>query len=365
MTTHALYSPFKLGNLTLNNRCVMAPLTRNRANTEREPVDINVTYYEQRSTAGLIIAEATQICPEGQGYISTPGIYSEGQIQSWKKITDAVHKENGKICLQLWHVGRISHSELLPNNMAPQAPSAIRAKAKTFISSGLANVSEPRALEIDEIKSLTMQYAEATLKAQKAGFDMVEVHAANGYLIDQFLRDKTNHRTDEYGGSIENRARFLLDVIDEMITVYPPNLIGCRISPASTFNDIDDSDPQTLYSYVVSELGKRKLAYIHIIEGETGGPRDANPKVNFAELKKLFKAHGGMNIMTNNGYNKSMAESAIENGEADLVAFGVPFLANPDLVKRLENNYPLNTPDQKSFYGGTEKGYTDYPFYSD
>jgi len=365
MTSHALYSPFKLGNLTLNNRCVMAPLTRNRANAAREPGDINATYYEQRATAGLIIAEATQICPEGQGYISTPGIYSEGQIEGWKKVTNAVHKKNGKICLQLWHVGRISHSELLPNNMPPQAPSAIRAKAKTFISSGLADVSEPKTLELDEIKSLVKQYAEAALNAQKAGFDMVEVHAANGYLIDQFLRDKTNHRTDQYGGSIENRARFLLDVIDEMITVYPPNLIGCRISPASTFNDIDDSDPQTLYSYVVSELGKRKLAYLHIIEGETDGRRDANPKVNFAELKKLFKAHGGMNIMTNNGYNMAMAESAIENGEADLVAFGVPFLANPDLVKRLENNYPLNTPDQKSFYGGTEKGYTDYPFYSD
>jgi N-ethylmaleimide reductase len=247
--------------------------------------------------------------------------------------------------------------------MAPQAPSAIRANAKTFNSKGLVDVSEPKALEIDEIKSLTKQYAQAALNAQKAGFDMVEVHAANGYLIDQFLRDKTNHRTDQYGGSIENRARFLLEVIDEMIKIYPSNLIGCRISPASTFNDIDDSDPQSLYSYVVSELGKRKLAYLHIIEGQTGGPRDANPKVNFAELKKLFKSHGGMNIMTNNGYNKTMAESAIENHQADLVAFGVPFLANPDLVKRLENNYPLNTPDQKTFYGGTEKGYTDYPCY--
>ena len=365
MTTHALYSPYQLGNLTLSNRCVMAPLTRNRANAAREPWDLNAAYYEQRATAGLIIAEATQICPEGQVYISTPGIYSESQIEGWKKVTDAVHKKNGKICLQLWHVGRISHSELLPNNMPPQAPSVIRAKAKTFISSGLADVSEPKALELDEIKSLAKEYAKAALNAEKAGFDMVEVHAANGYLIDQFLRDKTNHRTDQYGSSIENRARFLLEVIDEMITVYPSNLIGCRISPASTFNDIDDSDPQTLYSYVVSELGKRKLAYLHIIEGETGGRRDANPKVNFAELKKLFKAHGGMNIMTNNGYNKAMAETAIENDEADLVAFGVPFLSNPDLVKRLENNYPLNTPDQKSFYGGTEKGYTDYPFYSD
>ena len=365
MTTHLLFSPFKLGNLTLNNRCVMAPLTRNRANASSEPVNMNVTYYEQRATAGLIIAEATQICPEGQGYIATPGIYSESQVEAWKKITDSVHKKNGKICLQLWHVGRISHSELLPSNMAPQAPSAIRAKAKTFISKGLVDVSEPKALEIDEIQSLTKKYAEATLKAKKAGFDMIEVHAANGYLIDQFLRDKTNHRTDQYGGSVENRARFLLEVIDEILKVYPANLIGCRISPASTFNDIDDSDPQTLYSYVVSELGKRKLAYLHVIEGETGGRRNANPKVNFAELKKLFKSHGGMNIMTNNGYNKSMAESAIENDEADLVAFGVPFLANPDLVKRLENNYPLNTPDQKTFYGGTEKGYIDYPFYSE
>ena len=364
MTTHALYSPYQLGQLTLNNRCVMAPLTRNRANNNREPVDMNVIYYEQRASAGLIIAEATQICPEGQGYISTPGIYSEGQIKSWKKVTDAVHKKNGKICLQLWHVGRISHSELLPNNMQPQAPSAIRAKAKTFNSKGLVDVSEPKALEIHEIQSLAQQYARATLNAKEAGFDMIEVHAANGYLIDQFLRDKTNHRTDEYGGSIENRARFLLEIIDEIIKVYPANLIGCRISPASTFNDINDSDPQGLYSYVVTELGKRKLAYLHIIEGETGGPRDANPKVNFAELKQLFKAHGGMNIMSNNGYNKEMAESAIVNNEADVVAFGKPFIANPDLVERLQNNYPLKSPDQKSFYGGTEKGYIDYPFYS-
>ena len=364
MSTHSLYSPYKLGNLMLNNRCVMAPLTRNRANAEREPVDMNVTYYEQRASAGLIIAEATQVCPEGQGYISTPGIYSEGQIQAWKKITNAVHQKNGKICLQLWHVGRISHSELLPNNMAPQAPSAIKAKAKIFNSKGLVDVSEPKALEVDEIKSLTKQYTKAALNAQTAGFDMIEMHAANGYLIDQFLRDKTNHRTDEYGGSVENRARFLLETIDEIIKVYPVNLIGCRISPTSTFNDIDDSDPQSLYSYVVSELGKRKLAYLHIIEGETNGRRDANPKVDFAALKKLFRAHGGMNIMMNNGYNKAMAENAIDNNEADLVAFGVPFLANPDLVKRLENNYSLNTPDQKTFYGGTEKGYTDYPFYN-
>ena len=351
MTTHALYSPYQLGNITLSNRCVMAPLTRNRANENREPVDMNVTYYEQRATAGLIIAEATQICPEGQ-------------IEGWKKVTDAVHKKNGKICLQLWHVGRISHSELLPNNMQPQAPSAIRAKAKTFNSQGLVDVSEPKALEIHEIQSLAKEYAKAALNAKKAGFDMIEVHAANGYLIDQFLRDKTNHRTDEYGGVIQNRARFLLEVIDEIIKVYPASLMGCRISPTSTFNDIDDSDPQSLYRYVVTELGKRKLAYLHIIEGQTGGPRDANPKVNFAELKKLFKAQGGMNIMTNNGYNKAMAESAIENNEADLIAFGVPFIANPDLVKRLEHHYPLNTPDQKSFYGGTEKGYIDYPFYS-
>jgi N-ethylmaleimide reductase len=248
--------------------------------------------------------------------------------------------------------------------MQPQAPSAIRARAKTFNSKGLADVSEPKALEIDEVKSLVQQYVEAALNAQKAGFDMIEVHATTGYLIDQFLKDKTNHRTDEYGGVIQNRARFLLEVIDEIIKVHPANLVGCRISPASTFNDIHDSDPQSLYSYVVTELGKRKLAYLHIIEGEPGGPRDSNPKVNFTELKKLFKAHGGTNIISNNGYNRAMAESAIEKHEADLIAFGKPFIANPDLVKRLENNFPLNTPDQKSFYGGSEKGYIDYPFYS-
>ena len=359
-----LNTPLTVGDFEIKNRLVMAPLTRARSGESRVPNDLMVEYYQQRANAGLILTEATVIGSKTVGYADTPGLWSQEQAQAWNKIIEAVHAQGSKIVVQLWHVGRISHSELLPNNMPPQAPSAIRANAKTFNSKGLVDVSEPKALEIDEIKALIKNYAEATLNAQKAGFDMIEVHAANGYLIDQFLRDKTNHRTDQYGGVIENRARFLLEVIDEIIKIYPANLIGCRISPASTFNDIEDSDPQSLYSYVVSELGKRKIAYLHIIEGQTGGPRDANPKVNFAELKKLFKANGGLNIMANNGYNKTMAENAIEKNEADLIAFGVPFLANPDLVKRLENNYPLNTPDQKSFYGGTEKGYTDYPLYS-
>lgn len=362
-SSSVLYQPYTLGSLTLANRMVMAPLTRSRANERLAPTDLMRTYYEQRAGAGLIVTEATQVCPEGQGYIGTPGVYSEEQVAGWKKVVDAVHAKGGKICMQLWHVGRISHTFFQPGNVAPVAPSAVRANAKVFIPSGFDDVSMPRALTVDEIKVLVATFRQAAENAKRAGFDMVEVHGANGYLIDQFLRDKTNQRQDVYGGSIQNRARFLLEVVDAVCEVYPAARVGSRISPASTFNDIDDSNPQELFTYVVTELGRRGLGYLHVIEGQTGGARDARPEVNFPMLESLFKSSGGHAVMANNGYSREMAESTVQDGKAELIAFGVPFISNPDLVERFKHGYPLNQADQNTFYSGGEKGYTDYPFY--
>ncbi len=363
-STPTLYDALSIGSTTFSNRMVMAPLTRSRANDRFEPTDLVVTYYAQRASAGLLITEATQVCQQGQGYMATPGIYSDGQVQAWKKVVDAVHAKGGKICLQLWHVGRVSHTYFQPNNDAPVAPSAIRANAKSFIPSGLEDTSMPRELSIAEIQALVQIYRRAAENAKQVGFDMVEVHGANGYLIDQFLRDKTNQRQDAYGGSIENRSRFLLEIVDAILQVYPAQAVGVRISPSSTFNDIDDSAPFALFSHVATALGQRGLGYLHLIEGMTGGPRDVRPEVDNAALLAAFKSAGGCATMVNNGYTKEMAESAITSGHADLVAFGVPFLANPDLVSRFRNGYPLNAPDQSTFYAGGEKGYTDYPVYA-
>ena len=360
-STHALFAPASLGSLTLANRIVMAPLTRSRANEAYEPTDLVATYYVQRATAGLLITEATQVCQQGQGYIGTPGIYSAGQTAAWKRVVEQVHAAGGRICLQLWHVGRISHTYFQPGNAAPVAPSAIRAAAKTFVPSGFEDVSLPRALEVAEIAALVETYRTAAANARAAGFDMVEVHGANGYLLDQFLRDKTNHRTDSYGGSIANRARFLLEVVDAVTTVYPADRVGVRLSPGSTFNDIDDSAPQALFSHVAGELGKRKLAYLHLIEGETGGRRDARSDVDFEALKAAFRQAGGLSVIANNGYTREMAEAAIDAHTADMVAFGVPYIANPDLVSRFRHGHALSAPDQETFYMGGAKGYTDYP----
>ena len=357
----SLFDRFEIGDLSLSNRMVMAPLTRSRAGANNTPTALMATYYAQRASAGLIIAEATQVCPEGQGYIATPGIHSVEQVAGWKQVNQAVHAAGGKTCLQLWHVGRISHTFFQPNGAAPVAPSAIRANMQAYTDKGMEDCSEPRALETSEVQALVQTYGKAAQNAKDAGFDMVEIHAANGYLVDQFLRDQTNHRKDAYGGSIENRARFLMEIVDAVLKVYPAHRVGCRISPASKFNDIDDSNPQALYSYVAEQLGRHGLGYLHAIEGQTGGARDADPRVDFAALRKAFKKAGGRATMVNNGYTREMAESAVGSGEADLVAFGVPFLANPDLVARFKNGHPLNAPDSSTFYGGAEKGYTDYP----
>jgi N-ethylmaleimide reductase len=352
-----LFSPFHLGDLELKNRIVMAPLTRNRATHGTDaPNDLNAEYYRQRASAGLIITEATQISQQGQGYIWTPGIYSPAQVEGWKKVTDAVHQAGGKIFIQLWHVGRISHVSLQPNGAAPVAPSAIQAKGQTFIASGFADISEPHALTVDEIKAVVRDYVAAARNAKEAGFDGIEIHAANGYLIEQFLKDKTNHRTDEYGGSVENRIRFALEVTDAILGVWPRERVGIRLSPVSPFNDISDSDPAKVYFPLVEKLGARGLAYIHVIEGATGGPRDIAP-FDYVGLRKTFSGA----YIANNGYTRALAVEALNAHSVDLIAFGVPFLANPDLVERLRRDAPLNKPDQATFYGGDAHGYTDYP----
>jgi N-ethylmaleimide reductase len=352
-----LFSPFRLGSLELNNRIVMAPLTRNRATHGTDaPNDLNVEYYRQRASAGLIVTEATQISQQGQGYVWTPGIYSAAQVEGWRKVTTAVHEAGGKIFIQLWHVGRISHVSLQPNGAAPVSSSAIRANTKTFVESGFVDVSEPQALSIDEIAGVVRDYATAAENAKQAGFDGVEIHGANGYLIDQFLKDGVNKRTDMYGGSIENRVRFALEVTDAILGIWDSNRVGMRISPVSPFNEATDSDPAKIFFPLVKALSRRGLAYLHVIEGATGGPRDAVP-FDYTGLRKTFSGA----YMANNGYTRDMAIEALAEKRVDLIAFGKPFISNPDLVERLRRNLPLNPPDQATFYGGDAKGYTDYP----
>jgi N-ethylmaleimide reductase len=334
----------------------MAPLTRNRASAGEVPSALSATYYGQRASAGLIISEATQICALGQGYIATPGIHSPAQIEGWKAVTRAVHERGGKIVAQLWHVGRISHVSLLPAGEQPVAPSAIRAQSQTVTAEGFVEVSEPRALRLDEIPALVAQYRQAARNAIDAGFDGVEVHGANGYLLDQFLRDGSNQRTDAYGGSIENRARLLIEVLEAVSQEIGSGRTGLRLSPVTPFNDMRDSDPQRLFNHVAERVAPLKLAYLHVIEGAAGGPRDVAP-FDYAALRERARTPW----MLNNGYDRQMALDAITSGAADAVAFGRPFIANPDLVERLRANGPLNEPDVSTFYGGGAKGYTDYP----
>lgn len=356
-----LFSPFELGDLHLRNRIVMAPLTRNRATHGSDaPNDLNVTYYRQRASAGLVITEASQISREGQGYAWTPGIYSEEQVAGWRKVTEAVHTEGGLVFIQLWHVGRVSHVSLQPDGRPPVAPSAIRANTRTFIESGFVEVSEPRALALDEIPRVIADYEKAAENAKRAGFDGVEIHGANGYLIDQFLKDGSNKRTDTYGGSIENRARFALEVTDAILSVWDKTRVGIRLSPVSPANDAVDSDPAELFGYLADALGAKGIGYIHVIEGATGGPRDIAP-FDFQALRERF---GGAYV-ANNAYTRNLAIEALREDRADLVAFGKPFIANPDLVERLRIDAPLNEPDRETFYGGGEEGYTDYPALGD
>jgi N-ethylmaleimide reductase len=350
-----LFSPVKLGSIAMNNRMVMAPLTRNRSSMEGVPQDINVSYYEQRATAGLIITEATPISPMGHGYPLLPGIYNDAQVAGWKKVTDAVHAKGGKIVIQLWHVGRISHPSLL-NGATPVAPSAVKPAGKAFTFKGLADYVEPRALDAEELPGIVADYVHATQCALKAGFDGVEIHAANGYLLDQFLRDGSNKRSDIYGGSIENRARFLMEVTKAVVETIGSDKVGLRLSPVNPFNDMKDSNPQAVFNYVTEQLNQLNLAYLHVVEGGIHGGGVADP-FDFDAMRKLCKSP----YMANLSYDKARGNAAIASGHADAVAYGVPFIANPDLVERFHEDAPLNEADSKSFYGGNEKGYTDYP----
>ncbi|WP_298353205.1 alkene reductase [Rhodoblastus sp.] len=352
-----LFQPYDLGGLRLANRVVMAPLTRARATAGTDAAnELMVEYYRQRASAGLIVSEASQISRQGQGYLQTPGVYTEEQARGWRLVTDAVHEAGGKIFIQLWHVGRISHVDLQAGGAAPVAPSAIQAKSRVFTAQGFVETSPPRALEAEEIPGIVADYVHAARLSRQAGFDGVEIHAANGYLLDQFQKDATNHRTDSYGGSIENRCRLTLEVVDAIAKIWPSDRIGIRLAPVSPANDVADSDPQALFGYLVRQLDARRLAYIHVIEGATQGARDFAP-FDYAALRKAFRGA----YIANNGFSRDMAVEAVEAGAADLVAFGRPFIANPDLVERLRRDAALNTPDNKTFYGGGAEGYTDYP----
>ena len=354
----SLYDPIVLGDLKLTNRVFMAPLTRNRATPDGVPGQWASTYYSQRASAGLIVSEATQISPMGKGYINTPGIHSQDQIAGWKQVTDAVHRSGGRIFLQLWHVGRISHSSLLPGKVSPVAPSAIRAHSQTVVESGFVDVSEPRALSLAEIQSTIADYGRGAANAKAAGFDGVEIHAANGYLIDQFLRSKSNVRTDDYGGSAANRARFLGEVVEAVLGVWERTRVGVRISPLGTFNDMGDANPEETFARVVGVLNGYQAGYLHVVEDAVDQASPVKHKSDF--YRRLRSAWKGLYV-ANAGYDAGRGERAITNGSADAVAYGRLFLANPDLPSRLSRRGPLNVPDTASFYGGDERGYIDYP----
>ena len=354
MTAPNLFTPLTLGAIELPNRVVMAPLTRNRAAAGNVPHELNVTYYSQRATAGLIISEATQVVPEGQGYPNTPGIHTDAQVAGWKTVTDAVHAAGGRMFLQLWHVGRVSHPMFQPGNKLPVAPSAIAPKGQLYgFDWKKVDYVTPRALELSELPGIVESYVRGAENAKRAGFDGVEVHGANGYLLDQFLRDGTNKRTDAYGGSAANRARLLLEVVEAVVGVWGRERTGVRISPLNPNNDMADSDSRSTFSTAARGLAAFKLAYVHVLEA-VDTPAD---KQCLGIVKELCAAP----VIANSGYALETAEAAIRDGRTDAVAFGKLFLANPDLPNRLKTSAPLNAWDQATFYGGGAKGYTDYP----
>jgi len=355
-----LLSFYKLGPYELKNRMIMAPMTRNRAGRGNAPQPMNALYYAQRAGAGLIITEAAPVSPQGLGYPDMPGIYSPEQIVGWRLVTDLVHKRGGLIFLQLFHCGRISHPSLQPGGAIPVAPSAIKPGGEAMTYTGPSPFVEPRALETEEIAGIVEQFRRGAENAREAGFDGVELHAANGYLLDQFLRDGTNQRTDQYGGGAENRTRFLFQVIEAVVNVLGDGRVGIRISPENPFNDISDSNSEVLFSHVSQGLNRFPLAYLHIVEIDLANPTDYSASLN-PLTQKLRGIYKGV-YMTNGGYDRDRAERVLERGDADVVSFGRLFLANPDLPERFKKGAPLNEPDERTFYGGDERGYTDYPF---
>ncbi len=358
-TQSDLFEPVRLGDYQLANRVVMAPLTRSRAGAGGAPRPIMAEYYRQRASAGLIIAEGTNISPQARGYAFTPGLYTRAQVEAWRPVTQAVHAESGRIFVQLWHVGRMSHPSLQPGGALPVAPSAIRPNGTSYTETGFQPCVTPRVLETAELPDIVEHYRQAASNALAAGFDGVEIHAANGYLLEQFLRDSTNKRSDAYGGSRENRARLLLEVTEAIVGVCRGCRVGIRLSPVTPVNDIGpDSDAPATYGYVVDRLNAYGLAYLHVIEGATQGPREVPGEFDFQVLRRLFK---GLYI-ANNGYDRKLALEARRLNLADLVAFGRLYIANPDLVERLRSGAELNIPDRTTFFGGNAEGYTDYPF---
>ncbi|HEX3892968.1 MAG TPA: alkene reductase [Terracidiphilus sp.] len=353
-----LFESVQLGSLVLANRVFMAPLTRNRADADGVPGELAATYYSQRASAGLIVTEATQISPMGKGYFNTPGIHSPEQVRAWSRIVESVHKSGGRIFLQLWHVGRISHSSLLPNSAHPIAPSAIRADSQTLIATGLARVSEPVALTASGIRETLDDYRRAAGNAKAAGFDGVEIHAANRYLIDQFLKTGSNRRTDVYGGVASNRVRFLTETVERVLGVWDSGHVGVRISPTGGFNDMSDENPLETSAAAVDGLNSYGLGYLHIVETaqNSKGSSEADLAMS-AHLRTLWK---GLYVV-NGGYDGPRGEEAIQTGHADAVAYGRAFLSNPDLPRRLQLGAALNQPDPTTFYGGGAAGYTSYP----
>lgn len=352
-----LLTPARFGALELRNRMVMSSLTRCRAGAGNVPTPLMAEYYRQRAAVGLILSEASPICATGHGYPRTPGIHTAEQIAGWKQVTAAVHDAGGRIALQLWHVGRISHPTLQPGGVLPVAPSAIRPVGQVFTGSDMQDYVTPRALETDELPGLVENYAEAARNALAAGFDAVEVHAGNGYLLDQFLRSSSNQRTDAYGGSQANRARLLLEVMQAVCDAVGSARVGVRLSPVTSANGLSDDDPQGLFEYVVAQLNPFGLAFLDILRGTGGAPQEAWVPFDYARLRVLYRG----NLILNNAYDFASAQAALQAGEADAIAFGRLLLANPDLVERFRRGAPLNAPDYQTFYTGEAKGYTDYP----
>jgi len=351
-----LLSSYSLGPITLPNRVIMAPMTRNRAE-DNLPNDLMATYYRQRASAGLIITEATQVHPRGRGYPNTPGIHSDAQVEGWRQIVDAVHEAGGRIFLQLWHVGRVSHHSYQPDadDGRPLAPSAVRLEeGQAFTATGqMEPFTEPRALATEEVPELVEQFRRGAANAKRAGFDGVEIHGANGYLIDQFLCTGTNRRTDRYGGSVENRARFLFEVLDAVTGEWNDERVGLRLSPGSTFNDMHDDDPVETFGYVADHLNNYDLAYLHAAEND--------PVDDDLPARRVLRPRYDGPLVVAGGYDREQAEAVLQNDEADLVAFARRFLANPDLPRRFAEEAPLNEWDEDTFYGGGAEGYIDYP----
>lgn len=359
-----LFAPTRVGPYVLSHRVVMAPLTRMRSGPGNVPSDLMVEYYAQRaSSGGLIISEATPVSLRGYGYAGAPGIYDDSQIEGWQRVTDAVHANGGRIMLQLWHVGRQSHVDLQPGGAAPLAPSAIPAEGYAYTSNGPVEFSRPRALKLDEIPPIIEEFRAGAARALSAGFDGVEIHGANGYLPDQFLQDGSNTRTDAYGGRIENRARFLLEVADAAISVWGADRVGVRLAPSGRYGSMSDSDPQATFGYAAEQLDRRGIAYLHVVEPRIKGTEliaVGQEPVAAEYLRRKFSR----TLVAAGGFTRETAEALVAAGNADLVAFGRFFIANPDLPERFRRGLPLNAYDRSTFYGGDARGYTDYPTYA-